>query len=263
MGDRQEAPRLRSVLLPAEHGGWSLTLEPVALGLIVAPSAAGALLGLGALAAFLVRVPMRVVLVDRFRGRWLPRTTLAVRAAAIEGLALAALGAGAVVLADASFWPPLALAAPVVAVALAFDARSRSRRAGAEIAGSVAIASVAAAIALAAGEDQALAYGLWAIAAARAVAAIGFVRVQIRRSKHQPPATWVSDLTQVIAIVVVAVGWAVDALVIAAVAIVVVVGVVHAVLVRRPVPRVAVVGAQQVVIGLTVVLVSGLATIAP
>ena len=46
-------PMLRSVALPTEHGGWGLTLEPVLLGLLVAPSVAGLAIG-GA--AFLVFV---------------------------------------------------------------------------------------------------------------------------------------------------------------------------------------------------------------
>ena len=39
---------LRAVAVPSEHGGWGLTAEPVLLGLIVAPSAAGACLGAAA-----------------------------------------------------------------------------------------------------------------------------------------------------------------------------------------------------------------------
>ena len=33
--------RLRTVALPVEHGGWGISLEPVVLGLLVAPSASG------------------------------------------------------------------------------------------------------------------------------------------------------------------------------------------------------------------------------
>ncbi|NND04465.1 MAG: hypothetical protein HKN91_16945, partial [Acidimicrobiia bacterium] len=36
---------LRAVAVPTEHGGWSLTLEPVILGLIVAPTGSGVALG--------------------------------------------------------------------------------------------------------------------------------------------------------------------------------------------------------------------------
>ena len=49
----------RSVAIPDEHGGWGLTAEPVLLGLLVAPSWPGALLGVAAFVAFLVRSPSR------------------------------------------------------------------------------------------------------------------------------------------------------------------------------------------------------------
>ena len=57
--------------MPDEHGGWGLTAEPALLGLLVAPSWAGAALGIAAFLAFLVRTPLKLVLVDRWRGRWL------------------------------------------------------------------------------------------------------------------------------------------------------------------------------------------------
>ena len=50
--------------LPAEHGGWGLTLEPGLLGLLMAPSAAGVCVALAALVAFLARTPLKVVVVD-------------------------------------------------------------------------------------------------------------------------------------------------------------------------------------------------------
>ncbi|MCB0972737.1 MAG: YwiC-like family protein, partial [Acidimicrobiales bacterium] len=59
--------------MPTEHGGWGLTLEPVVLGLLVAPSIAGTCIGLAAIVAFLARTPLRIVLVDLRRRRWLPR----------------------------------------------------------------------------------------------------------------------------------------------------------------------------------------------
>ncbi len=265
MGGRHVAdtPRLASVALPTEHGGWSLTLEPVALGLIVAPSAAGFLLGVAALLAFLLRAPLRVVLVDARRSRRLPRTRTAARLAVAEAVVLGAVLFGAAVLADAAFWVPLVLAAPFVVVALAFDAASRSRRAPAEIAGSVGIAAVAAAIALAAGEPGSLASGLWLIAAGRAVAAIAFVRVQVRRIKGQEALPRWSDIGQAAAVGLTAIAWGAGLAHGVAVAMMAVIGLVHAVFVRQPAPRVAIVGAQQVVLGLTLVLVVGLATAAP
>jgi hypothetical protein len=56
---------LRSVALPAEHGGRSLTLEPGLLGLLIAPGPAGVCIAAGAMVAFLVRTPLKVVAIDR------------------------------------------------------------------------------------------------------------------------------------------------------------------------------------------------------
>ena len=65
--ERTAAPRprslLRTVAVPDEHGGWGLTLVPVLLGLLVAPSGAGVALAATAFLAFLVRTPLRLVLV--------------------------------------------------------------------------------------------------------------------------------------------------------------------------------------------------------
>lgn len=52
----------RSLVLPREHGSWSLALEPLALGLLVAPTRAGAWLALAGAAAFLSRRPLKLAL---------------------------------------------------------------------------------------------------------------------------------------------------------------------------------------------------------
>src|ERR1017187_7904907 len=51
-----------SLTLPKEHGSWSLALEPVAFGLLVASSAAGAALALAAVSGFFLRRPMKLFL---------------------------------------------------------------------------------------------------------------------------------------------------------------------------------------------------------
>ncbi|GIW24085.1 MAG: hypothetical protein KatS3mg069_0352 [Meiothermus sp.] len=55
---------LKTVALPNEHGGWGFTLEPILLGLLVAPSWAGLGLGVFALAAFFTRHPLKLWLAD-------------------------------------------------------------------------------------------------------------------------------------------------------------------------------------------------------
>ena len=119
---------LAAVAVPTEHGGWGLTAEPVLLGLLVAPSLAGGLLGLSAVAAFMARTPLRVVLVDRHRDRSLGRTQMAARVLAVEVLAIGALVGAAALVATDGFWWPVAVAAPLVAIELWYDTRSRSRR---------------------------------------------------------------------------------------------------------------------------------------
>jgi len=178
--DTPPAVPWRAIALPVEHGGWGFLAEPVILGLVLAPSAAGACLAVAALAAFLARHPLRLLLLDRRRGARYPRTALAERVAA--GYALLALGhlAGALALASAPFWPPLGAAAPLGLVALAFDARGRSREALPEAAGAVALGAAATAIALAGGASAGPAWSAWALLALRAVTSVLYVRARIR-----------------------------------------------------------------------------------
>ncbi len=254
---------LRSVALPREHGGWSLTLEPAVLGLLVEPSTAGALLALAALLAFLARTPAELVLVDRYRERSHDRTRLAVRLTLGYTAVLALLIVAASALADGPFWIPVLVAVPFFALDLGYARRSRSRRLVPELAGSVAIGAVAPAIALAGGSTMLVAGGLWLVIAARVVAAIPFVRVQLRRFKAQPFVLAGSDGAQVGAVAVAALGLALVGVPLSAAVAVAFMAAVHLVEVRLPPRRAPIIGAQQVVLGLTVVLATGLGYLAP
>lgn len=255
--------RIRDVAIPSEHGGWSFTIEPVLAGLIVAPSGAGVALGVAAVVAFLLRTAAKTALVDRRRGRRLPRTVLAGRVAVVEAVAVVVLGGLAVALADEPFWPPLLAAAPLVVVELWFDIRSRSRRLAPELLGAVGMGSVAAAVALAGGAPSADAAGLWLVLAARSLAAIPFVRVQLRRAKRQAHRLLDSDAAQALAVLAVASGVVFGSVPAAGLAAVAVLAAFHLVAVRTTPPRTAVLGAQQVVLGLSVVLATALGMLAP
>ncbi len=233
------------------------------MGLIAAPSTAGLLIGLAALAAFVARTPLRVVLVDRLRKRKLPRTRLAEAIAVGELVVVCALLVAAWLVADAPFWQPLALALPLVAVELWFDARSRGRRLVPELAGTIGIGSVAAAIALAGGLSGGDAAGLWVIVAARVVAAIPFVRLQLRRAKGQAASPTASVAAQAAAVGVAIAGAAVGAAPLPGVVAIVCLAVGHLVLQRRPAPAVAVLGSQQVALGLGVAVAAALGVRAP
>lgn len=253
----------RQVTIPTEHGGWSLTLEPALLGLIVAPSVAGAALACAALVAFVLRTPLKLVFVDVRRGRRLLRTEMAMRSAAGLSLVLAVLIAIAAFAGEAALFWPLLAALPMFAVEFAYDIRSKSRRLAPELFGTIGIGSVVASIVLADGGTPALGYGLWCVAAARAVAAIPFVRLQLRRAKRRPGSAWESDLAQGLAVLVAVGGVMFADAPVVAVGAIMGLAAFHVIAARLEVPRVAIIGAQQVVLGLAVVLATGLAAIAP
>lgn len=174
----------RSVALPVEHGGWSFLFEPVVLGLVLSPSLSGALLGLAALAGFLVRHPLRLVALDRRKGASYPRTALALRfvaayaglAAAFAGLALARSGP--------HFLSAVVLASPLALFALAFDLTGRGREATAEVAGAIALGASSTAILLAGGAGVRVAWMAWALQALRALTAILYVRARLRHERE-------------------------------------------------------------------------------
>jgi len=181
-----EPGRWRAVALPTEHGGWGFTLEPILLGLAVAPSPAGAGVAAAAVAVFLARRPLRVLSADLRRRRRLPRTTAAAGVLA-ACLAVAGIGlAAASWLAHGPFWWPLVAALPAAAWQVAADLIRRSRAFLDQAAGAVAMGAAAPAIALAAGWEAAPAFGLWAVVAGRALPSILLVRAQIRRARGEP-----------------------------------------------------------------------------
>lgn len=253
----------RRVAVPSEHGGWSLTAEPVLLGLLVAWSWPGLALGAAALVAFLARTPLKFVMVDRRRHRWYERSRLATQfvlweSVLVIGLAVAATAGSPTRL----FWAPLAVAAPMVAVQLWFDMHSHSRRLAPELLGAVGISSVVAAIALVGGRPAALAVGLWVVLAARAVAAVPYARAQVFRGRGLPAARGLSDLAQGLSVLAVTGAWRFADVPAAPVVAIAVVSAFNLVAVRRPVRPVRVIGLQQMVFGLAIVAVTAIALLA-
>lgn len=253
----------RRVAIPTEHGGWSLTAEPVVLGLLVAWSWPGAALGVAAMLAFIARTPLKLVLVDRWRHRWLDRSRLALRIAVVEIGLIVVLGvAAAVTSVNGWFWVPLAAAAPLIGIELWFDMRSRGRRLVPELAGTVGIGSVVAAIVLAADGSVALAVGLWVVVSARACAAIPYARTQVFRAHGRAVTLWHSDLAQVVALAAVGAAWMLDAVPFAPVVAVLAIAVFNIVAVRGPVRRAVVIGMQQMAFGVAVTVVTAFAVLA-
>jgi hypothetical protein len=171
--------RWRELAWPREHGSWSLALEPIALGLLVAPSRGGAWLALAVIAGFFARRPLRTAARDPKPER---------RTAAREPLAacaIVALGAfGAAMAAGGTGWliwlAPVAIAG---AVFLFFDLRGGGREEIAEVAGVMAFAGVPAMLAALAGWGMASALALALVMAGRSVPTVLCVRAVLRGQK--------------------------------------------------------------------------------
>jgi hypothetical protein len=176
-------PRLRAIALPPEHGGWGFLLEALLLGLVAAPSPAGASLAAFGVGAFLGRHPFKLALADANRGHLYPRTRWALAFLALYGGIAAAGACGALVWSRGPFWLPLFLAAPPALAQLAADAWGKGRTLAAEALGCALPGALAASIALAAGWAIGPALALWAILAARAIAAILHVRARLRADR--------------------------------------------------------------------------------
>lgn len=252
----------RSVAVPSEHGGWSLTAEPVILGLLVAWSWSGLALGMAAMGGFVARTPLKVMLVDRWRHRWLERTRVAARILMLESVAIVLLVfAAAFGASNGWFWVPLVAAIPLIVMELWFDMRSRGRRLLPELAGTVGIGSVVVAIVVAGGESAGLAIGLWVVVAARAVAAIPYARAMVFRAHGRTVARWHSDLAQGLAVVAVAGAWAAGSIPWTPVVTIAAIAAFNVVAVRGPVRRAVVIGVQQMFFGWAVVVVTATAVL--
>lgn len=172
----------RELLLPKEHGSWSLAFEPVALFLLVAPSMAGITLALTVAAGFFTRRPLKLAVTLPAAD---PRRAAAKKWAI--GLALAAvllLAATAFLGGTMALWP-LLLAAPCGGLFLWFDLRQAMREAEAELAGSISFALLPAAGATLAGWPVPAALALAALTLARSVPTVLTLRTCLRRGKGQ------------------------------------------------------------------------------
>ncbi len=177
--------RWRTIALPAEHGSWGLTLEPILLGLLVAPSWAGLGLALGAFGLFLLRWPLKVAQTSRRQQRS-ARMMIALRFVGICGLLT--LGGFLLGIWQAGLEPllPFAPALPFGFVFYLYDSQNRSRSWQAELAGPVAFSATASSIALAGGFTLAPALALWVVLVARAVPSILYVRARLRLDRGRP-----------------------------------------------------------------------------
>ncbi|HYJ90335.1 MAG TPA: YwiC-like family protein [Pyrinomonadaceae bacterium] len=174
---------VKSIALPIEHGSWGFVFEPIAAGLLLAPSLAAIFITLFVVGAFLARQPLKFVLADWQQGRRLPRTAIALRFVFIFGGVATAGLFGSILSAPPTSFVPFVVTAPFVVYLVLQDAARQSRNFLPEILAAFALSSSLPAIALAVGWSWPASLALWAIMVARLVPSIIYVRNRLRLEK--------------------------------------------------------------------------------
>lgn len=177
---KSQPREMLQLVLPREHGSWSLALEPLALGLIAAPSRTGFALSVAMVCGFFLRRPLKVL-----TNRDDPRRALAWTClAALGGLMAACAGLVAVLCDPTKLWPLLLVLPPGTAFVW-LESRGEARAAAAELAGALAFSILPAALATVAGWRTAAALSLAAVMAGRAAPTVMTIRAYLRRRKGQ------------------------------------------------------------------------------
>jgi hypothetical protein len=130
------------------------------------------------------------------------------------------------------------------------------------LAGAIGIAAIAAAVVLAGGESGGLAASLWAVMAARSASSIPFVRVQLGRAKNQAYRLWNSDVAQLGAVTAVTVGWLTASVPLSGLVAVTALATAQFVESRRRPRATMIIGLQQLVAGLVIVVVTAAGVLA-
>lgn len=173
----------KSIALPIEHGSWGFLFEPLALGLLLAPSLSAPFFLLFVVGAFMARQPLKFLIGDWKQGRRLPRTEIALKFALIFG-GISAVGfLGSVLLAPAASFVPFVIAAPLAVYLIMQDVARQSRELVPEVLAAIALAASTAALIVADGGNWPFALAMWGVMLARLIPSIVYVRDRLRMEK--------------------------------------------------------------------------------
>lgn len=186
----QQQRRLRAVALPVEHGGWGFLFEPLLLGLLVAPSLAGAGVAIFFVALFLLRHPLRLALGDWRKGQRYPRTRTAERVVLVYGTLATAGLLLVLALGQAASLLPFLLCSPLAAIYFVYDMLKQGRELLPEISGAIALSASAPVLALAAEWPVQAALLLWLIPIARNLGSILYVRARLQLERTGTTRRW-------------------------------------------------------------------------
>ncbi len=253
-------PQWRGVALPVEHGGWSFLVEPILLGLLIAPSFTGLFLSIAACAVFLIHQPLKVTMQDRRNGRVFKRTRLAERFTIAYGTVALVSFILALVTTPHPFWIPLVFAVPFALIQLFYESQRKGREATPEIAGALALAITAPTIAVASGWDVSTAMGLWIVLSLRSATSILYVRSRLRLEKGKEANIALPIGAHIVALVIVLILASVNFLPFLTVVLMVILlaRCAHGLSrYRKPVP-VKIIGIQELIFGLITVVMTAL-----
>ena len=118
----------KSIALPLEHGAWGFLFEPLAAGVLLAPSPAAPWITLMVVGAFLLRQPLKFLIPDWFAGKKLPRTAIARKFTLIFGSIFASGAIGTLVFAPLASLTPFLAIAPLAVYQIYCDATRQSRQ---------------------------------------------------------------------------------------------------------------------------------------
>ena len=178
--------RARTIVLPAEHGAWGFLFEPIVLGLAVAPTLAGACLGVATVGAFLMRRPLKVFTKTKTPLGESRKRRIALGAVAGYGTVALLAFVAAIVLGGWRPVLPLVAMSPFVVIFLLYDTRNQSRQLVPELLGPPGLAAVAASMAIAAGWTWPGAVTLWVLLMARTIPSVTYIRARLRLEKGKP-----------------------------------------------------------------------------
>jgi hypothetical protein len=203
--DQRPKVRLKSVALPVEHGSWGFLFEPLVAGLAIAFSVGGVWIAVMTIGAFLVRQPLKVLIIDRLGMKVRERAAAALVFLAIYGTVFTAGLIGAV--ASVGWRPllPFIFVLPFAAYQIYCDASRKSRQLVAEVIGAVSISASIAAITLSDGRPWSVAISLWLIFVLRLVTSILYVRNRLLLEKGKQYSRIVPTVAHLTALTIVAV----------------------------------------------------------
>ena len=177
---------LKPLAIPNEHGAWGFWLEPALLGLLLAPSWAGAGLALASLGALFMQHPLSLFLTDKRRKRSYARTSITFQLAMAYSLVVF-LGFSLAIFQASSlqFLIPLLMAAPLALFQLESKTRHQGRSLWAELAGALAMTALLPSILLLGNVSpaQAAAFGL--LLSTRSLPSILYVRARLRLERGE------------------------------------------------------------------------------